>query len=59
MLMLILEVWMYSKKQRSSSFENCISRAAISAFSLSVKIRGTPTVQGSFHMRLYKKDIES
>lgn len=40
--MLILEVLMYSNKQISSSCKNCRSKGAISAFSLSVKIRGTP-----------------
>lgn len=41
-LMLILEDLMYSRKQRSSSCDSCNSKGLISAFSLSVKIRGTP-----------------
>lgn len=40
--MLILEVLMYSNKAESSSSENSNSREDISAFSLSVKILGTP-----------------
>lgn len=40
--MFILEVLIYSKKQRSSSCENFISMEVISACSFSAKIRGTP-----------------
>ena len=43
--MLILEVLIYSKKQRSSPCENCNSKGVISACSLSVKIRGTPVTR--------------
>lgn len=40
--MLILEVLIYSKK--SFSCARCNSRGVISEFCLSVKIRGTPTI---------------
>jgi hypothetical protein len=43
--MLILEVLIYSKKQISSSTENCDSIGKISACSLSVKILGTPVTK--------------
>lgn len=43
--MLILEVLIYSKKQISSSTENCDSIGVISACSLSVKILGTPVTK--------------
>lgn len=42
MLMLTLEVRMYSLRHRSSSPERRDAREETSAFSASVKIRGTP-----------------
>ena len=42
MFMLILEVLMYSAKECPLSWDNSDSSAPISAFSSSMKIRGTP-----------------